>query len=252
MKNHNSIFRVRPVNENTLDELENCYLWFSKPSGFKGDTNDANIGAFVKDTIAIEQGFKYSRPEFPFVEWYDGLSKTGICCFTSEFPYKSKLRFFPGCTSGRAICIEYDRANLETFFERHRQYPIVPCFRKVQYAKHPTKIETSDEWSILWEVGDGYKLYRTIPNILHSHPRDLDELLYKLLTRISSRFKRQKEERIILGAGLITPYDSISEGYKIFLPNEVIKKIYIYPSVSSNDKSVISKIAGLKDKLVFL
>ena len=63
MKSQNSIFRVRPVKKYTLDELVNCYLWFSKPAGFKGDANDANISAFITDTPAIERGFKYVCPK---------------------------------------------------------------------------------------------------------------------------------------------------------------------------------------------
>ena len=48
------IFRVRYCDENTIDELTNSYLWFSCPLNFKGDTKDANIGAFVTDTDAIK------------------------------------------------------------------------------------------------------------------------------------------------------------------------------------------------------
>ena len=42
----NNIYRVRPANEYTIDELKNSYLWFSRPKGFKGDIDDANICAF--------------------------------------------------------------------------------------------------------------------------------------------------------------------------------------------------------------
>lgn len=252
MENNNSIFRIRPLTEYALDELANCYLWFSKPAGFKGDANDANISAFFADTSALERGFKYVIPEFPFDKWFSGLNNTGICCFTREFPKKSKLKRFPGCKSGKAICIEYDRQKMETFFERHITFPIVPCFRKVLYSIHPTKLETCDEWSILWEIGNGYKRYRTIPNILHSHPRDLDELLYKLFTRISSQFKHQKEERIILGAGQVASYGINTKGYKIPIPNETIRKVYVYPNVPQKYKSTISQITELNDKIVFL
>lgn len=54
-----SIYRVRPANKSTLDELTNSYLWFSKPNGFKGDAKDANIGAFVTDTAAIKRGIDF-------------------------------------------------------------------------------------------------------------------------------------------------------------------------------------------------
>lgn len=63
-------------------------------------------------------------------------------------------------------------------------------------------------------------------DVLNSHPRDLDELLYRLLTRISSKFKRQREERIILGAGLVRHHDPNILGYRINIPIEAIKKVY--------------------------
>ena len=252
MDSENSIFRVRPVNENTHDELVNCYLWFSKPEGFRGDTSDANISAFVTETPAIERGFKYVNPDFPFDKWYKGLSNTGICCFTRELPLKSRLRKFPGCTSANAICIEYDKQKIESFFERHRTYPIVPCFRKIQYSHYPTKIDSCDEWSILWKIGEGYKMYRTIPNILYSHPRELDKLIYILLTRISSKFKRQKEERIILGAALAPSDQNSAKGYRIPIDNDMIRHVYIYAGVSHKQKFIISQIPNIKDKIVFL
>lgn len=39
------IYRLRPFSENTLDEIINSYLWFSKPIGFKDD-QDSNIKAY--------------------------------------------------------------------------------------------------------------------------------------------------------------------------------------------------------------
>lgn len=64
-----SIYRVRPANCYTIDELRKSYLWFSRPIGFKGDTNDANIGAFINDTNAIKRGFEYLFPDFPYSEF---------------------------------------------------------------------------------------------------------------------------------------------------------------------------------------
>ena len=249
---HRAIYRVRPTNDYPRDELSHGYLWFSKPSGFKGDTNDANIGAFVTDTPAIKRGFEYARSEFAFEEWYQDMSHTGICCFTRKLPHKSKLRNFPGCSSGKAVCIEFNRKILESFFERHRQHPIVPCFRKVIYSLQPTKIESIDDWSILWAIGDGYKEYKTIPGILHSHPRVFDEFLYKLLTRISSRYKRQKEERIIIGAGMVPSDDPSLLGYKVSIPIESIAKIYVYPKVSEKWIKELEGIEQLRGKIVRL
>lgn len=250
--NSNSIFRVRPISEFTLDELQNSYLWFSRPTEFKGDYNDANIGAFITDTPAIAKGLKYANPNFHYEEWYEKMSHIGICCFTRHLPTKSQIKKFSGCKSGKAICIEYNRAALAEFFEKHPQYPIVPCFRRIQYASKPTILESLDQWSILWDTYNGFKTYKTIPGILNEHPRVFDEFIFRLLTRISSKFKHQEEERIILGGCFIPSHEPNVTGYRIPIPNEITTYIYVYPSTPLKFKHSISQITELKDKIVSL
>lgn len=225
------IYRVRPINQNTLDEITTPYLWFSRPSGFKGDYFDANIQAFVEDTKAIKNGIKHIIPEFPFEEWYNGIAKTGICCFTQKMPRKNALNRFPKCGGEKAICIEYDKNILTSFFENHSKHPLYPCFHKIEYANNPTKLEVCDDWSILWSVENGYKEYRTLANILHSHPRELDSFILKLLTRLDAKHKHQKEERIILGGRNIPDLSPNLSGYKITIPMNTINKIFVYNNV---------------------
>ncbi len=248
-----SIYRVRPANKSTLDELTNSYLWFSKPNGFKGDAKDANIGAFVTDTAAIKRGidfyFEMLGIKFPYEEWYEKMSHTGICCFTSKLPNRKRIKKFPKCSQRNCICIEYNKDIIESFFLNHKHYPIVPCFIPVVYDNNPTKIEAFDEWSILWERTPEGSLYKTIPGILHEHPRECDLFLRKLLTRLNSKFKFQKEERIILGGGNIPSYDKSILGYKIEIPMESIIKIYVYPNVSHKFKEHLMSIDGIKNKI---
>lgn len=244
------IYRVRPCKPYTIDELRHSYLWFSRPNGFRGDDMDANIGAFVTDTPAIEKGFRVSNPDYPFDKWYELMAHTGICCFTTKLPSSSAIGKYPRCSTARGICIEYDREKLSNFFESHRQYPLHPTFQKVVYDEEPTKLETCDEWSILWgKYDDGTKLYRTIPEILHSHPREFDKFIFKLLTRINSQYSKQHEERIILGGRNIPSHDDV-EGYKIEIPSECINRIIVYPKVSKKFKEQLSSIKGLERKIV--
>ena len=150
------VYRVRPINSHTLDELSNLYLWFSRPCGFKGDINDANIGAFVEDTEAIKKGIISICPNFDFDKWYEQMGYIGICCFTTELPTSDELRHFPNCGNGRGICIEYDTAKLEDFFAKDSKIPIPPIFHDVIYDNEPTKLDTCGDWSILWEKGKDY------------------------------------------------------------------------------------------------
>ena len=174
-------------------------MWFSRPIGFKGDINDANIAAFINDTDAIKRGIEHSFPNFPYKRFCKQMEHTGICCFTTECPDVKTIRKFPKCSNGNCICIEYDRQKLEEFFLNHRATPIYPCFTSVIYDDNPTKLQTDGEWSILWKKDENGELYKTIPGILHEHPRELDTFIRMFLTRINSKFKGQKEERIILG-----------------------------------------------------
>lgn len=246
------IFRVRYCDENTIDELTNSYLWFSRPLNFKGDTKDANIGVFVTDTDAIKRGLMYVDPNFDFDKWYNSMSFTGICCFTKYLPSLKELRHFPKCTKGNAICIEYNKNSLQDFLVNKSKHSIYPCFNEVVYSPNPTKIEMCDEWSILWEKDENGCLYKTIPSILNEHPREFDKFIRILLTRIDLKFEKQSEERIILGGTNIPPHDDKTRGYKITIPSNCISKVYIYPKVSVEYIEKLYKIDSIKNKIVLL
>lgn len=246
------IYRVRPINEFTLDELKNSYLWFSRPCGFSGDFYDSNIRAFVEDTQAIKNGIELVNPKFPFEEWYNGISKIGICCFTRKHPQKSLLKRFPKCYNGSAICLEYNKRELISFFENHPTHPLHPCFHKVSYARNPTRLEMCGDWSVLWDIHNGYKEFRPLASILYSHPREFDKFIFKLLTRINSKFKKQHEERIIIGGCNIPDLSPDILGYKIKIPESLINRIYIYPNVSSKFRNELMKIESFKAKINFI
>ncbi len=246
------IYRVRPANDYTIDELKNSYLWFSRPIGFKGDVNDANIGAFITDTDAIKRGIDYCIPDFPYKSWYERMGHTGICCFTSEMPDSKTIKKFPKCTKSQCLCIEYNKEMLEEFFLNHKSYPIYPCFNPVVYDTNPTKLETCDDWSILWQKDENGSLYKTIPGILYEHPRECDTFMRMLLTRISSKFSVQKEERIILGGCNIPSHDNDLLGYSIPIPENAINKIAIYPNVEEDYIDQLKEITSIKNKIVLL
>lgn len=245
------IYRIRPINSNTLDELEHSYLWFSRPCGFKGDVNDANIGAFVEDTEAIRRGITTLCSNFPFDKWYEKMGHIGICCFTSALPSSDELRHFPKCKKGEGISIEYNTAAIQDFFTHQSKIPIPPLFHKVIYDEEPTKIETCDEWSILWEKGDGFKKYKTIKNIF-MNPRYVDMFVIKLLTRLNTKYHNQKEIRMFLG-GCLIPKDAPNVlGYKIYVPVNTINRVIVYPYVDKEWVKILFKIENIKDKIEYL
>ncbi len=48
------VYRLRPSNDQTLDELKNNYLWFSRPSRYK-DVADSNVVAFTENNESIKK-----------------------------------------------------------------------------------------------------------------------------------------------------------------------------------------------------
>ena len=56
----------------------------------------------------------------------------------------------------------------------------------------------------------------------------LDRFMWTLLTRLDKKFISRKESRIILAGRNITQFDDSVCGYRVDIPIEAIKKIYIY------------------------
>ena len=75
--------------------------------------------------------------------------------------------------------------------------------------------------------------YKSIKG-LKLHPRYEDCFLFFLLLRLNSRFKVQKEERIILSGHNIKEFDDSIKGYSIGIPTECIKCIHYYSDCSEN------------------
>lgn len=253
MEERKYTYRIRPCNSYTLDELRKGYLWFSRPTCYK-DTEDANIAAFIKDTNAIKRGLLHVGFREECIEKYvKEMSYIGICCFTKERPLGHHLNHFPKCQKRNAIAIEYNRDGLKGFFETHRTHPLCPCFHDVIYDESPTKLEQCDDWSFLVKKDEfGNKTYKTIPRILHEHPRELDKFIFMLYTRINSRFETQKEERIIIAGCNVPKHNEETAGYTIPIPENLIEAIYVYPEVKEEYRNKLYEIPSISSKIVRL
>ena len=240
-------YRLRPMNDLTIDELHNHYLWFSKRSGFK-DKFDANIGAFIEDTPQIERGLQLRYTEEGINEIVRQMDNIGICCFTKNLPQRNNLRYFPNGT--RSICIEYNQRMLEDFFLKSK-FALAYPFKNVMYSKEPTKIESDGSYHILTKKHKDGCEYSSIYDIF-SDIRKVDKLFELLLTRINERYDKQKEMRIVLGGRNFEYLDVSQPGYKIEIPADAISKIYIFNNPKSSFCQTIDMIGYLKDKIVYL
>lgn len=242
----NYCYRLRPMNDLTIEELNNHYLWFSKRSGFN-DECDANIGAFIEDTPQIKSGLqlRYSREEID--EIIRKMDNIGICCFTKKLPSKKNLVLFPN--GKKSICVEYNKDIIEEHF--FNRYALAHPFKNVRYYDQPTKIEIDGNYHILTKKYKDGCLYQSIHEIF-SDIRKVDKLFELLLTRLDAKFRKQKEMRIILGGRILDKMDTSLVGYKIDIPEDAISKIYLLNNPSLSYCQKLEKISSIKGKLEYI
>ena len=230
MNKNRFYYRLRPMCDNTLEELQKSYLWFSKRQGFR-DKYDANIGAFLEDTDQIYNSLLYLFKEEDINEFVKRMDKIGICCFTKSLPKRKNLHKFPN--GKHSICIEYEVKVLEDWFLNH--YGIYNPFKDIEYSECPTKIEADGEYHILMEEKENGRIYESVRALVHS-PRDFEKLIILLLTRLHSKYHKQNETRIIWGGFHLNDFKTSEQGYKVTVPNEAISSIFVYKDLADSSK----------------
>lgn len=221
-----NVYRLRPSTQRTIEELTENYIWFSRPCEFN-DNDDANIVAFAEANENIKQAL--NRVFASYSTFAEQISLSGICCFSKSLPEFNVWKKFPGGYSG--IFIEYDKEKLEEHFIC--RYGIGNCFKDVEYLDNHLKIISSTEngYDVLWTIDvEGGMIYKSLEGCIMRDAREMEKLIYKLLTRINIKYSRQNETRIILGGRNIPDRSPDTKGYKIPVPVDFIKKIYIRPS----------------------
>lgn len=237
-------YRLRPMNDLTIDELDNHYLWFSKRAGFK-DKYDANIGAFIMDTPQIEKGLQLRYTKEGINELVRQMDNIGICCFTKKLPSPNTLHKFP--KGKQSICVEYNKDIIEDFF-LNSIYALAYPFKNVVYSEEPTKIESDGSYHILTKKHkNGYE-YSSI-NAIFSDVRKEDKLFELLLTRVNIKYKKQKEMRIILGGRNLDYFDVSQAGYKIEIPQEAISKVILINNPNPSFRQKLERIDSIKNKI---
>ncbi len=217
-----SIFRLRPSNNKTIDELSRGYIWFSRPSEYK-DVKDANIVGFAEANENIKESF--NRIFSDYLEFGKEMNYSGICCFTESLPMLDDWKHFPKGSKG--IFIEYDKEKIEQYFLQN--YGIGDCFKKVEYMHNSLIVKSSSDYGydILWETSEDGFLYKSIKGDIERNSKDMNDFLLKLFTRLSDNFKIQKELRIILGGRNIPNRAPNIKGYKVPIPLNAILRIYV-------------------------
>lgn len=231
-----SVFRIRPCNKYTIDEIENHYLWFSRRTGFN-DPEDANIGAYLDNNKVLLNAFNRLFTSEEIKVFREEMDCTGICCFTDRNPSDRDKGHYPG--GKRCICIEYDRELLESYF-LNSHYAIANCFNVVHYFDSPIIFEQDGEYHILTKKDEDGCLYESVKELTRTE-KNMDRLIKLLLTRINSKYHFQDELRIILGGRNIPTFDNSVSGYKVPIPKNAIKMIHLYKDTNKKFKDSLFK-----------
>ena len=239
-----SIYRLRSTDDNTIDELINSYLWFSKPAGFK-DNQDSNIQAYFDNCDILDGALKESYSDEDRKLLIKKLRNIGICCFTDKLlTYSSRKRFPRGMKS---ICVEYNKNMLEHHF-LYSQYALANCFKEVSYYTNPTMFSKDGDYHIVTQE-DENGFWSEPVRLLINDPKKMDKLLWMMFTRIDKRFQAQREWRIVLAGRNIPSFDDNILGYKVPIPEDAITAIHTYPNTPQEFIERIKQIEHLSPKL---
>lgn len=238
-----SIYRMRPMNDRTLEELSEPYLWFSRRCGFK-DKKDANVAAIIDKNEELMKVFyeKYGKDQTDILK--KALDCTGICCFTKELPTKINWCKFPHAKE-KLICVEYDTDILQNYFNSGT-YALGECFKDVEYCDDSTLLNLIDAQDVKI-MPNGDKLLTPLKTIFYD-AKDADSFISKLLTRIDNKHRKQNECRIILGGRNIPSFSQSIDGYKIPIPKESILRIHLYNDECEKTKEYCEELSKLSAK----
>lgn len=168
-----SIYRLRPINNLTIEELKEPYLWFSRPSEYR-DSEDANISAFVNSNEQILESFERIYKDHKEVASLAAMS--GICCFTKSVPSANTWKKFPKAHNG--VLVEYDKEIIENHFIDSRGFG--NCFQDVEYSESPTLFDSHHE-AFLWKSDEDGQCFIPMRRI-ESNPKLMDQLFLKMFT----------------------------------------------------------------------
>lgn len=237
------IFRLRPAGDYTIDELRNEYLWFAKPYMFKDKARDANISAFIRRNEGLEEALSIIYTNSGIIELGNRSKHIGICCFTQQLPKnRAAWKTFPNGLD--SIAIAYNEKKLiESFAKVGKPNPLV----KVEYVNNPLALEIDNGITYIKEsIDENSCILHNVKGALRYDPQHgMDEIMTLLLTRISSDFMAQKEERIFL-SGIHLRCNDQDDGYKFNLSNDCIEIIHVPRRVSNHYSDFIKALSSIK------
>lgn len=244
MEEESFVYRLRPINDKTIEELQKPYLWFSLRKGFN-DANDANIGIFIDKNPILEKCLRLRYNDEGIKELKEQLDNTGICCFTKYLPSCKERSHFPN--KEKTICIKYNKNKIvKRLFESN--YAIANPFHDVVYAQSAIKLTDDGETHIAIKSDENGIQYESIYSLV-SDPHLFDELIYRLLSTIDSKFKKQNETRIILGGRNLRYLKNGANGYEVDILQDAIEQVFVYENCPQDYVKQLRNIQYLANKI---
>lgn len=244
MEEESYVYRLRSINDKTIEELQKPYLWFSLRKGFN-DANDANIGKFIDKNPNLEKCLRLRYNDEGIKEFKEQLDNTGICCFTKSLPSFKERSHFPN--KEKTICIKYNKNKIVKCLLESR-YAIANPFHDVVYLKCPMILKKDGNYHIAIKSNKNEIQYESIYSLV-SDPHLFDELIYRLLSTINIKFKKQKETRIILGGRNLRYLKDGANGYEVDIPQDAIEQVFVYDDCPQDYVKQLRNIQYLANKI---
>ena len=245
------VYKYYPPTCHTCDALTNEYFFFCKAS-IQNDPYDMSFKLLKSNFIL--QNLGYAEDEHKDVESIMG--NYGICCFSEVKDNKHLWAFYADNYKGMVVGFDENK-----FYDYYNSYMIRIPFVKVTYRNSPI---TDDD---VIEKDDEFKL--EMPVLLNSEAnRDwlkphkyanciddpkLGDMLFTHLCSIKEKrtWSEEKEVRLIAAMDIINGrarlekkgFVYLDTGYKIPIPKDCVKEIYIGHNYCSSKFGIVENIA---------
>ncbi len=231
-----TIFKYYAINGKNLDALENKYFWFSKPPRLN-DPIDCNMAILKNnpETVKVLED-RYGQDIIEILK--QRTNDFGVCCFSEVLDSLQLWNDYAIDHTG--FVIAFDEDILSEYYSE--LYKCKCSLLAVEYWKNPFDLKG------LPSATDVDTIFKPIKSIILDE-KDTDAFFEKLLIQKEEcRWGTEKEKRLILGGlalqnGAKKFIGNPEVGYKIPMPDNVIKGFYFGSNMQKADIEHLVKIA---------
>lgn len=230
------VYKYYPPTEYSFDALEKGYFYFSKVARLNDpfDSSYSLISKFSLTQSWIERGMIHPESESIMREY-------GTCSFSEKRDSKHMWTFYADNYKG--MLIGYDESTYK------RLAPLRIGYYKMQYVDSVINIDDPSQEFILDLVFDEPRKY-SVSELDETRCRD-EFFAYLCTVKEKETWQNEAERRLILGNDVLNNQERLEKhgieygtsGYRVPMPSDCIKEIYVGHNMFSQDQLRIRQIA---------